>query len=49
MANEYSNEGSSTSHGSGEGSDATVEINIKTLNSQKYSFQVNKNVSIACP
>ncbi|KAH8509677.1 hypothetical protein H0E87_011445 [Populus deltoides] len=47
MANEYSNEGSSTSHVSGEGSDATVEINIKTLNSQKYSFQVNKNMPVS--
>ncbi|KAJ6931644.1 ubiquitin-like domain-containing protein CIP73 isoform X1 [Populus alba x Populus x berolinensis] len=47
MANEYSNEGSSTSHGSGESSDATVEINIKTLNSQKYSFQVNKNMPVS--
>ncbi|KAJ6736478.1 hypothetical protein OIU85_018648 [Salix viminalis] len=47
MTNEYSNEGSSTSHVSGEGSDATVEINIKTLNSQKHSFQVNKNMPVS--
>uniref|UniRef100_A0A6N2LCS5 Ubiquitin-like domain-containing protein n=1 Tax=Salix viminalis TaxID=40686 RepID=A0A6N2LCS5_SALVM len=47
MTNECSNEGSSTSHVSGEGSDATVEINIKTLNSQKHSFQVNKNMPVS--
>ncbi|XP_011041274.1 PREDICTED: large proline-rich protein BAG6-like isoform X2 [Populus euphratica] len=47
MANEYSNEGSSTSHVSGEGSDATLEITIKTLNSQKFSFQVNKNMPVS--
>lgn len=48
MANQYSNDGSSTSNISGESSDATVELNIKTLDSQIYSFQVDKNVSIRC-
>lgn len=46
MANQYSSEGSSTSNVSGEGSDATVQLNIKTLDSQIYSFQADKNVSI---
>jgi hypothetical protein len=48
MANVYSHEGSGTSHVSGEGSDAAIELNIKTLDSQIYSFQVDKNVSIVC-
>ncbi|KAG8654518.1 hypothetical protein MANES_05G140700v8 [Manihot esculenta] len=47
MANQYSNDGSSTSNISGESSDATVELNIKTLDSQIYSFQVDKNMLVA--
>jgi hypothetical protein len=45
MADQYSNEGSSAGNVSGKSSDSTVELNIKTLDSQIYSFQVNKNVS----
>lgn len=45
MADQYPNEGSSTSNASGKSSDAIVEINVKTLESQIYSFQVDKNVS----
>lgn len=44
MADQYPSEGSS-SNISGESSDAIVEINVKTLDSQIYSFQVDKNVS----
>ncbi|XP_037493539.1 ubiquitin-like domain-containing protein CIP73 isoform X2 [Jatropha curcas] len=47
MANQYSNEGSSTSITSGEGSDATLELNIKTLDSQIYSFRVDKNMLVS--
>ncbi|CAK7346073.1 unnamed protein product [Dovyalis caffra] len=47
MANEYSDEVSGTSHVSGEDSDATVKLNIKTLDSQIYSFQVNKNMPVS--
>lgn len=43
MADQYSGEGSST--GNVESSNATVEVNIKTLDSQIYSFLVDKNVS----
>lgn len=46
MADHYSNEGSSTSNTSVEGSDATVELNVKTLDSQIYSFHVDINVRI---
>lgn len=49
MANQYSNEGSGPSNVSEETSDSTVEINIKTLESQIYSFQVDKNVSFSLP
>ncbi|KAF3446864.1 hypothetical protein FNV43_RR12044 [Rhamnella rubrinervis] len=45
MADQYSGEGSSTSNvGS---SDATLEINIKTLDSRIYSFQVDKNMPVS--
>ncbi|KAF2324752.1 hypothetical protein GH714_016635 [Hevea brasiliensis] len=47
MANQCSNDGSSTSNTSGETSDATVELNIKTLDSQIYSFQVDKNIPVS--
>lgn len=43
MADQHSGEGSSTSNM--ESSDATVQIKIKTLDSQIYNFQVDKNVS----
>lgn len=45
MADQRSGEGSSTANVSGECSDSTVELNIKTLDSRVYSFQVDKNVS----
>lgn len=47
MADQYTNEGSSTSNASGKSSDAIVEINVKTLESQIYSFQVNKNIPVS--
>ncbi|KAM5565255.1 ubiquitin-like domain-containing protein CIP73 [Rosa sericea] len=47
MANQYSNEGSGPSNVSEETSDSTVEINIKTLESQIYSFQVEKNMLVS--
>lgn len=47
MANQHLNETPSASNVSGESSDSMVEINIKTLESQIYSFQVDKNVSKA--
>lgn len=46
MADQHSNEGSSAGNVSGESSDSTVKLNIKTLDSQIYTFQVDKNVSI---
>ena len=49
MANQYSNEGSGPSNISEETSDSTVEINVKTLESQIYSFQVEKNVRFSLP
>lgn len=49
MANQHSSEGSSSGNVAGESSDSTVEINIKTLDSQIYSFQVEKNVSSCLP
>ncbi|GMY28139.1 large proline-rich protein bag6-B-like isoform X1 [Fagus crenata] len=47
MADQYSNEGSSAGNVSGKSSDSTVELNIKTLDSQIYSFQVNKNMPVS--
>lgn len=49
MADQYSNVGSSTGNVSGESSDLTVQLNIKTLDSQIYSFQVDKNVRANLP
>ncbi|KAJ1424208.1 Ubiquitin-like domain superfamily [Sesbania bispinosa] len=45
MADQCSNEGSSSSNISAECSDSTVQLNIKTLDSRIYSFQVDKNVT----
>lgn len=45
MSGQCSNEGSSTGNIPAEGSDSTVQLNIKTLDSRIYSFQVEKNVS----
>ncbi|XP_041020370.1 ubiquitin-like domain-containing protein CIP73 [Juglans microcarpa x Juglans regia] len=47
MADQYSNEGSRTGNVSGESSDLTVQLNIKTLDSQVYSFQVDKNMRVS--
>ncbi|KAK7828359.1 large proline-rich protein bag6 [Quercus suber] len=47
MADQHSNEGSSAGNVSGESSDSTVELNIKTLDSQIYTFQVNKNMRVS--
>ncbi|KAF5462187.1 hypothetical protein F2P56_018216 [Juglans regia] len=47
MADQYSNEGSRTGNVSGESSDLTVQLNIKTLDSQIYSFQVDKNMRVS--
>ena len=44
MAGQGSNEGSSSGNISAECSDSTVQLNIKTLDSSVYSFQVDKNV-----
>ncbi|KAL5702993.1 hypothetical protein ACHQM5_028140 [Ranunculus cassubicifolius] len=46
MADENSIGSESTSYSSAESSESTVSINVKTLESQVYSFQVNKNMSI---
>ncbi|GAV56706.1 ubiquitin domain-containing protein [Cephalotus follicularis] len=46
MADQHLHEGSSASNVSGESSDSTVELNIKTLESQIYSFQVDKNMPV---
>lgn len=45
MADPQSIDGPSTSQVSGESSESTVELNIKTLDSQIYTFQVDKNVT----
>nr|XP_012570856.1 ubiquitin-like domain-containing protein CIP73 isoform X5 [Cicer arietinum] len=46
MEGQCSNEGSSTGNISGESSDSTVQLNIKTLDSGIYSFQVDKNMPV---
>ncbi|RZB70294.1 Ubiquitin-like domain-containing protein CIP73 [Glycine soja] len=47
MAGQSSNEGSSTGNISAECSDSTVQLNIKTLDSRIYSFQVDKNMPVS--
>ncbi|OMP03007.1 Ubiquitin [Corchorus capsularis] len=47
MADQHSNEGSSTGNVSGESSDSLVELKIKTLNSQIFSFHVDKNTPVS--
>uniref|UniRef100_A0A2P2LMS2 Uncharacterized protein MANES_05G140700 n=1 Tax=Rhizophora mucronata TaxID=61149 RepID=A0A2P2LMS2_RHIMU len=47
MADQHSNEGSSTSNVFGGSSDSTIEINIKTLESRIYSFRVDRNMPVA--
>ncbi|GAB4849872.1 hypothetical protein Ancab_004671 [Ancistrocladus abbreviatus] len=43
MADEHSIEGANTSESSGGSSESVVELNIKTLDSQTYSFHADKN------
>lgn len=45
MANLQSGEGSSARDASGESSESTLQLNIKTLDSRICSFHVDKNVS----
>lgn len=45
MADQQAVEGSSTSNDSGGSSESTVVLNIKTLDSQTYTFNVDKNVN----
>lgn len=47
MADKHSDEGGSTGNFGGESSESTVEIRIKTLDSQSYQFNVDKNVCAA--
>ncbi|CAJ1972610.1 unnamed protein product [Sphenostylis stenocarpa] len=47
MAGQCSNEGSSTGNILAECSDSTVQLNIKTLDSRIYSFQVDKNMPVS--
>lgn len=47
MEGQCSNEGSSTGSNSADCSDSTVQLNIKTLDSRVYSFQVAKNMPVS--
>ncbi|CAL0333178.1 unnamed protein product [Lupinus luteus] len=47
MANQGSNEGSSSGNISAESLDSTLQLNIKTLDSRMYSFQVDTNMSVS--
>ncbi|WCJ44324.1 Ubiquitin-like superfamily protein [Euphorbia peplus] len=47
MADQLSNEGSSTRNISGDGSDAIVELNVKTIDSQRYTFKVDRNMPVS--
>ncbi|XP_028766190.1 large proline-rich protein BAG6 isoform X2 [Neltuma alba] len=47
MAGQSSNDGPSASNVSVELSDSTVQLNIKTLDSQIYTFQVDKNMLVS--
>ncbi|XP_058725434.1 uncharacterized protein LOC131596708 isoform X2 [Vicia villosa] len=47
MEGQSSNEGSSTGNVSADSSDSTVQLNIKTLDSRIYSFQVEKNMPVS--
>lgn len=46
MEGQSSNEGSTSTNVSPHSSDSTVELNIKTLDSRNYTFQLQKNVII---
>lgn len=45
MEHQHPNHGPFISNDGGESSDLSIGINVKTLDSQTYSFQVQKNVS----
>ncbi|XP_019453374.1 PREDICTED: large proline-rich protein BAG6-like isoform X2 [Lupinus angustifolius] len=47
MADQGFNEGSSSGNISAESSDSTLQLNIKTLDSRMYSFQVDTNMSVS--
>ncbi|MCD7457134.1 hypothetical protein HAX54_034322 [Datura stramonium] len=47
MADQQAVEGSSTSNDSGGSSESTVELKIKTLDSQTYTFNVDKNMQVS--
>ncbi|KAK6939043.1 Ubiquitin-like domain [Dillenia turbinata] len=47
MADQHATDGSSTSGASGESSESPVEVKIKTLDSQIYSFQVDKKMPVS--
>lgn len=47
MADQQAVEGSSTSNDSGGSSESTVALNIKTLDSQTYTFNVDKNLQVS--
>ncbi|PSS31208.1 Large proline-rich protein [Actinidia chinensis var. chinensis] len=47
MADQHSIDGSGTSDVGGDSSESMVELNIKTLDSQIYSFQVDKNMLVS--
>ncbi|KAM1423481.1 hypothetical protein TB2_015724 [Malus domestica] len=47
MEDQHSNEGASSGNVVGATSDSNLEINIKTLDSQMYSFQVDKNMRVS--
>ena len=47
MAGQGSNEGSSSGITSAECSDSTVQLNIKTLDSRVYNFQLDKNMPVS--
>ncbi|CAH1415535.1 unnamed protein product [Lactuca virosa] len=47
MADKHSDEGGSTGNFGGESSESTVEIRIKTLDSQSYQFNVDKNMLVS--
>ncbi|KAL3340754.1 hypothetical protein AABB24_029068 [Solanum stoloniferum] len=47
MADQQAVEGSSTSNDSGGNSESTMVLNIKTLDSQTYTFNVDKNLQVS--